>query len=345
LHYLRFAKVKEDFYISKKNKKLFFVTGLKPNISIVAPLYNESETFPRLVERLNALMDTHPNRIEIVLINDGSKDNTPELMRQLALTDPRYHCVFLARNYGHQIALTAGLSQTRATDAIMVIDGDLQDPPELLNEMYQKYQEGYDVVYAVRRKRKENWFKRTAYSTFYRFLKSISYIEIPLDSGDFSLMSRRVVDILNKMPEESRYIRGMRSWIGFRQTGIEYERAERAAGESKYSIGLLIKLAYNGIFNFSEYPIKFMKRMGYSAIFISMIYFIITLFKKLIFNDVPQGFTAILFAIIFIGGLQLFFLGILGEYVLRIFFQVKGRPLFIIADAIENGTLSKPTLP
>jgi polyisoprenyl-phosphate glycosyltransferase len=206
-----------------------------PKISIVVPLYNESETFPHLVKRLTDLMQLAPTKIgvaaddiEVVLVNDGSKDATAELMRQIALLDPRFHCVFLARNYGHQIALTVGLQKARGTEGVMVIDGDLQDPPELLYDFYFKYKEGYDVVYAVRKKRKENFLKKMAYKSFYRLLKSISYINIPLDSGDFSFISRRVADVLNLMPEESRYIRGMRSWIGFEQIGLPYERAERA---------------------------------------------------------------------------------------------------------------------
>lgn len=282
-------------------------------------------------------MAVSPLSIEVVLVNDGSRDKTPVLMQQLALLDSRYHCVFLARNYGHQIALTAGLTQARGTEGVMVIDGDLQDPPELLTEFYEKYKEGYDVVYAVRQKRKENIFKKVAYSAFYRLLKSISYIDIPLDSGDFCFMSRRVVDVMVAMPEESRYIRGMRSWIGFEQIGVTYERSERAAGESKYSFRKLLQLAYNGIFNFSEFPIKLIKRVGYIAVGVSMVYLIYSLYRKLVFNDVPQGFTATIFIIVFFSGIQLFFMGIMGEYLLRIFFQVKGRPLFIIKEEILDG--------
>ena len=318
-----------------------------PKISIVAPLYNESETLPQLVERLNALMDAwavHPETqdtpIEVVLVNDGSRDNTAELMQQLALSDGRYHGVFLARNYGHQIALSAGLSKARGTEGVMVIDGDLQDPPELLPEFYAKYHEGYDVIYAIRRKRKENILKKAAYRLFYRLLKSISYIDIPLDSGDFCFMSRRVVDVLNLMPEESRYIRGMRSWIGFKQIGIEYERADRAAGASKYGFRMLLNLAYNGIFNFSEFPIKVIKRIGYSAVGLSMLYVVYSLYRKLMYNDVPQGFMATIFIIVFFSGIQLFFMGIMGEYLLRIFFQVKGRPLFIVEKEIIEQKLN-----
>jgi polyisoprenyl-phosphate glycosyltransferase len=307
-----------------------------PQLSIVAPLYNESESLPLLVERLNALMDSMPVTIEVVLVDDGSRDNTPLMMRQLALTDDRYHCVFLSRNHGHQLALTAGIASAQGSEALLIIDGDLQDPPELLPEFYKLFTKGYDVVYAIRRKRKENMVKRTGYFLFYRLLKSISYVDIPLDSGDFSLISRRVADILIQMPEESRYLRGMRSWIGFKQIGYEYERDERVAGESKYSIRQLFNLAYNGIFNFSEFPIKFMSRAGTIAILLSLVYFFSVLIKKLFFNPVIEGFTALLFVVILFSGVQLLALGIIGEYVLRIFFQSKNRPLFIVKEEIVN---------
>lgn len=313
-----------------------------PQISIVAPLYNESESFPHLIERLTKLMDSLTVRVEVVLIDDGSRDNTALQMRQIALTDSRYHCVFLSRNHGHQLALTAGLANARGTEALFVIDGDLQDPPELLPNFYQKMQEGYDVVYAIRRKRKENIIKRTGYFLFYRLLKSISYVDIPLDSGDFALISRRVADVLNQMPEESRFLRGMRSWIGFKQTGFEYERSERVAGESKYTFKQLFRLAYNGIFNFSEFPISFMTRAGSVSIAIALIYFVVVLAKKLFYADVIEGFTALLFVIILFSGVQLMALGIIGEYVLRIFFQSKGRPLFIVKESIVDGKLSDP---
>lgn len=283
-------------------------------------------------------MDASPLSIEVVLIDDGSRDRTAELMQALALSDPRYHCVFLSRNHGHQLALSAGMNEASGTEAIMVIDGDLQDPPELLTDFYQLYKEGNDVVYAVRRKRKEGFIKRAGYHLFYRLLRSISYIEIPLDSGDFALVSRRVVDVMNKMPEESRYLRGMRTWVGFKQIGFEYERDERIAGESKYSFKQLFRLAYNGIFNFSEFPIKLLTRLGGTAIAFAMLYFIYNVIKKYVLGqEVPEGFPATLFTIIFFGGMNLFGLGIIGEYVLRIFFQSKGRPLFIIKSKIRNG--------
>jgi dolichol-phosphate mannosyltransferase len=313
----------------------------KPQISIVAPLYNESETFPYLIERLNAVMDSSDLKIEIVLIDDGSRDNTAQLMQAIALSDERYYCLFLARNHGHQLALTAGLAHARGTEGVMVIDGDLQDPPELLHEFYPYLEQGNDVVYAVRKKRKEGILKRAGYFSFYRLLKSISYIDIPLDSGDFALMSRRVVNIMNKMPEESRYLRGMRTWVGFKQIGVEYERSERQAGESKYSFSMLFKLAYNGIFNFSEFPIKFVSRLGVLTILVSLVYFLSVVIKKFFFQEVIEGFTSLLFIIILFSGVQLFALGVIGEYVLRVFFQSKNRPLFIVKETIVDKEFSE----
>lgn len=308
----------------------------RPQVSIVAPLYNETDSFPHLIARLNAVMDQSPLRIEAVLVDDGSRDNTPALMQQVALADGRYQSVFLARNYGHQIALSAGMAAARATEALFIIDGDLQDPPELLSDFYAKYQEGYDVVYAVRKKRKEGFFKRLAYSLFYRFMRSVSYVDIPLDSGDFSLISRRVADVLNQMPEESRFIRGMRSWVGFRQIGLEYERDARVAGAPKYSFKMLRQLAFNGIFNFSEFPIKAVTRLGMLTIVVAGLYFIQTLVKKYVYGDVPQGFTALVFLIVLFSGVQLIALGMIGEYVLRIFFQTKGRPLYVVREVIRQ---------
>jgi glycosyltransferase involved in cell wall biosynthesis len=313
----------------------------KPQISIVAPLYNERETFPHLIKRLNEVMDSSDLKIEIVLIDDGSRDNTAQLMRALALSDERYYCIFLSRNHGHQLALTAGLAHARGTKGVMVIDGDLQDPPELLLEFYSYLKQGNDVVYAVRKKRKEGFLKRSAYFLFYRILKNISYIDIPLDSGDFALMSRRVVNIMNKMPEESRYLRGMRTWVGFKQIGVEYERSERQAGESKYSFSMLFKLAYNGIFNFSEFPIKFVSRLGGLTVIVALIYFISVVIKKFFFQEVIEGFTSLLFIIILFSGVQLIALGVIGEYVLRVFFQSKNRPLFIVKETIKDKEFSE----
>lgn len=311
---------------------------MRPQINIIIPLFNEELIFSDLVSRLNDVMDTVVNdvRVSVILIDDGSKDSTAVLIKQVAETDHRYAGVILSRNFGHQLALSAGLAYADATEAIMVMDGDLQDPPELLKDFYTKYKEGYDVVYAVRKKRKEVFYKKWAYSLFYKLLKKVSNIDIPLDSGDFSLMSRKVVDHLVSMPEESRFIRGMRSWVGYKQIGIEYERSAREIGESKYSFGALLKLALNGIFNFSEYPIKFISNLGLVTTLISGIYLAYILFEKLFLGTAPKGFAALVFLICLFGGVQLLAIGIIGEYIVRIFFQVKGRPNFIVKEFVKK---------
>ncbi|MBX2954208.1 MAG: glycosyltransferase family 2 protein [Leadbetterella sp.] len=313
----------------------------RPQVNIIVPLFNEEEVFGELIKRLERLINSSKLSIEVILVDDGSKDATPLKMRELSLSNARFHSVILSRNFGHQLALTAGLKYVNATDAVLIIDGDLQDPPELLDEFYGYYKQGYDVVYAVRKKRKESFFKRLAYDWFYRFLKKVSYIDIPLDSGDFSLISTSVVKQLNAMPEESRFLRGMRSWIGFKQIGVEYEREKRFTGDSKYPFSKLVKLALNGIFNFSEYPIKFISSMGIGIIFISFLYFFYVIIKKVFFGQVPAGFPALLFMIILFGGIQLLAIGIIGEYILRIFFQVKNRPLFITKERIANKTVQE----
>ncbi len=303
-------------------------------ISFVIPLYNEEENFNQLIGRLNSLVETLAYPIEIVLVNDGSKDSTPALMNNLALSDSKYQCVFLSRNHGHQLALTAGLSVARGTKAVLILDGDLQDPPELIDSFLAKLNEGYDVIYGVRKKRKESLVKRIAYWTYYRLMNEISQIDLPLDSGDFGMISRKALNYLNAMPEQNRYIRGMRSWIGFKQIGIEYERSARFAGETKYSWKKLFELAYSGIFNFSSFPVKFITRLGIASIIIAIIYLLYVLIEKFFFDGVPSGFTSLIAAIIMFSGVQLISLGIIGEYVLRIYQQSQQRPLFIIDKII-----------
>jgi glycosyltransferase involved in cell wall biosynthesis len=307
-----------------------------PEINIIIPLYNEEKVFPLLITRVTALLDQSHWDITVILVDDGSTDSTSFLMRQLSSEDERFSSVVLSRNFGHQLALTAALTMVNASEAIMIIDGDLQDPPELLEEMMLLYKEGYDVVYAVRESRKEGFFKVGGYKLFYRMLQKIASIDIPLDSGDFGLLSRRVVDVLNAMPEESRYLRGMRSWVGFKQIGYKYSRPDRQAGNTQYSLRHLLRLAMNGIFNFSEFPIKFITFLGVSTMSIGVIYFIITLIKRFSSDYVPDGFTAIVFLIILFGGVQLISIGIIGEYLIRVFFQVKKRPLFIIKEVIVD---------
>ncbi len=305
-------------------------------ISIVVPLYNEEQVFALLIGRLTTVIDNCPFSCEVILVNDGSSDSTPELIEEHCKKDPRFTGILLSRNHGHQLAVSAGLSFVRGKKGAMIIDGDLQDPPELITDFYNLLNERYDVIYAVRKNRKEGIMKKMAYKAYYRFQKSISNFSIPIDSGDFSMISRRVVDIINDMPEQSRYLRGMRAWVGFKQMGFVYERDERHAGETKYSWRKLFQLAFNGIFNFSDFPIKIITRLGLITILITLIYFGYNIYRKLFYNDVPQGFTATILTIILFCGVQLVSLGIIGEYVLRIYNQVRNRPLFVVDKVIRE---------
>jgi dolichol-phosphate mannosyltransferase len=308
------------------------------NITILIPLYNEAAVLPGLVARLELLMKVPGTDISILFVDDGSTDNTALLLDEITNGRENYSAIFLSRNFGHAMALTAGLAYiSDSCDAVFIIDGDLQDPPEMLSQFLEKMEEGYDVVYGIRRNRKESYFKKICYKLYYRLLKRFSNIKMPLDAGDFSLISKRVVNQLNSLPEESRYLRGLRSWVGFRQVGVPYERDKRTGGVTKYSFRSLFKLAFNGIFNFSELPIRFIGMIGFITVFISLIYLVITIYKKLVFGTVPEGFTALIFAIVLFSGVQLLSLGIIGEYILRIFFQVKQRPLYIVKSKIING--------
>jgi dolichol-phosphate mannosyltransferase len=310
-----------------------------PEISFVVPLYNEEANFTELTQRLNKLMLSLNYTCEVVLVNDGSIDSTPLLMNNIALENDAYQAVFLSKNHGHQLALTAGLFVARGTKAVMILDGDLQDPPELIHEFLIEFNKGYDIVYGIRTNRKENALKRLAYWSYYRLMKSIAHIDLPLDSGDFALLSRKAVNYLKSMPEQNRYLRGMRTWIGFKQTGIAYSRNARVAGVTKYSWKKLFDLAYSGIFNFSDIPVKIISRLGIMAIIVALGYLVYVLVQKVLFNNVPTGFTALIFAIVMFSGVQLISLGIIGEYVLRIYQQSQGRPLFIIDKIICNKQL------
>ena len=307
------------------------------DISIVVPLYNEEKVFASLSDRLVSVIDMVPFECEVILVNDGSSDGTALLIEDLCRRDNRFTGVLLSRNFGHQIAVTAGLAHVRGKKGAMIIDGDLQDPPELVSDFYQLLEEGYDVIYAVRQKRKEGLLKRLAYWSYYRLLKRISKLRIPLDSGDFSMLSRRVVDHMNAMPEHSRYLRGMRSWIGFRQKAFLYNRDERQAGETKYSWKKLFELAFNGIFNFSDFPVRLITRMGFFTILLALGYLVYIFIRKIFYGDVPQGFTTLIVAITLFSGVQLLSLGLIGEYVLRIYNQVRNRPLYIIDKVVRDG--------
>lgn len=306
------------------------------HLNIVVPLYNEALVFRKLIDRLSLIVENSSIDIEVILVDDGSNDETLKLINEIAMLHPWCTSIALSRNFGHQIAVSAGLSNiSDDCIAVMIIDGDLQDPPELYKPFFEKIQDGYDVVYAVRTRRKENLLKKTAYWAFYRILNFISSIDIPLDSGDFCMLNRRVVDQLNQMPERSRFLRGMRTWVGFNQIGYEYEREARAAGTEKYNFKMLFRLAYDGIFNFSDMPLKIITKLGIGVMLVSSIYIFIVLIMKLLGYSLPQGYITIIIAISMFSAVQLISLGIIGEYLMRIYNQVKERPLYIIKSKIR----------
>lgn len=307
--------------------------GRACELSLVIPLFNEEEVFPQLLKRLQDALPALPDSTEVVLINDGSRDATRQLIHDACAADSRFVGVHFSRNFGHQQAVSAGL-QAASGDAVAVLDGDLQDPPEILPQFLAKLNEGYDVVYAIREHRKENILKRICYGSFYRVLAWLTPIHIPLDSGDFGLLSRRVVDHLNAMPEQHRFIRGMRSYVGYRQTGLAYERDARAQGDSKYSWRKLMGLAADGIFTFSALPLRLASIMGFIFAGLSILYAIYVVVWRLFSSDGAEinGFAALAVGIFFLGSVQLICLGILGEYVGRIHNEVKRRPSYIVDE-------------
>ncbi|MGI8601091.1 MAG: glycosyltransferase family 2 protein, partial [Chitinophagaceae bacterium] len=304
------------------------------DISIVIPLYNEELIFPELVDRLCNLQKKSNLQFEFVLIDDGSKDKTPLFMRQLSMENDHFHCVFLSKNYGHQEAITAGMKYATGTKAVMLMDGDLQDPPELALNFYDKIQKGYDVVFAVRKKRKEGVIMRFLYWFYYRIQSWFTEVKMPMDSGDFSMMSRQVVDIINGFPEKTRFLRGLRTWVGFNQIEFEYERDSRSAGETKYSFKKLMKLGIDGILSFSDVPLKLITKLGFITIVISLFYISFLIYRKLRWNDIPQGYTTLFIGLSLFSGVQLICLGLIGEYLSRIYKEVKNRPAFIIRNRI-----------
>jgi len=306
------------------------------HLSILIPLHNEEEVFSALQKRLDDLVEKIGSKCEIILIDDGSSDSTRVLINNLALSDPKYQAIILSRNFGQQKAYSAAMDVARG-EYIMFLDADLQDPPELYFDFMEKIEEGYDVVYGIRKKRKENRLKKSLYYVFYRLLSKLSNYPIPKDSGDFALITKRVGQAMNSYREDSIFLRGIRSWVGFKQVGIPYHRDERFAGKPKYTFNKLFNLGFDGIFNFSSFPIRISSLLGFLCIISSIVYFLITLFRKYMYDDVPSGFTALLFVIILFGGMQFLFLGILGEYIQRIFFQVKNRPLYLIDSLIIDG--------
>jgi len=312
------------------------MTSSPPELSLVIPCFNETRVLPLLRQRLVECLARIAMSWEVILVDDGSRDDTFAQLSAMHAADPRFKVLAFSRNFGHQTAVFAGLS--RATgDFVAVLDADLQDPPEFVATCVAKLKEGYDVVYAVRRQRKENLFKRAAYAGFYRLLKVIAEVEIPLDSGDFCVMRQRVVAVLRTMPERDVFVRGLRAWSGFRQVGVDYDRAARAAGETKYPLRKLVKLALDGVFAFSSLPLRLAIYMGFLSLAISMAgAALVIVWKILNFqflghypSEVP-GWTSLVCLILFLGGIQFLILGILGEFIRRIYAEVQQRPRWIV---------------
>ena len=309
----------------------------RPVLSIVVPLYNECGNVAPLLERLGdvtrGLRDAFD--FEIVLVNDGSGDGTLEAIRAEMQRRPHIVLVNLSRNFGHQLAATAGIEIARG-DAIVLMDGDLQDPPELIDAFVRKWREGYDVVYAVRRSRQgESRFKVWTARAFYRIIKRLTKVAIPLDTGDFRLMSRRVVEALRRSPERHRFLRGMVSWVGFNQVAVEYDRDVRHAGTTKYPLPKMIRFAMDGITSFSDIPLRFASYFGFTVSAIAFVYALVVIAFKLFSLKPPAytpGWASTIVAVLFLGGVQLMSLGILGEYLGRVYDEVKGRPLYLISD-------------
>ncbi|PIE35502.1 glycosyltransferase [candidate division KSB3 bacterium] len=298
-------------------------------ISLIFPVYNEAEVLPMLFDRVHGLLNQLAYDVEVIFVNDGSHDRSLELMTEFHRRDPRFKVIDFSRNFGHQVAISAGIDFAQG-EAVILLDADLQDPPELLPEFLKKWEEGYKVVYAVRKTRQEHALKRASYATFYRILQKISNIPIPLDSGDFCLMDRVIVDTIKSMRERNRFVRGLRSWAGFQQIGLEYDRDARQGGDVKYTLPKLMKLALDGIFSFSNFPLQIASYSGFIVSVASFLGILIYLYKKLIIGGEPQGFPTLVIVVLFLGGIQLISLGVIGEYIGRIYDEVKRRPTYIV---------------
>jgi dolichol-phosphate mannosyltransferase len=300
-----------------------------PTLSIVIPVFNEAENLPALHARLTAALNDMGFDYELVFVDDGSQDQSPDMLRRLEGEDRRIVVVEFARNFGHQVAISAGLEHSRGR-AVCIMDADLQDPPEVLRHFLAKWQEGWEVVYAVRTQRKEWWGKRLAYAGFYRLLQRVASIDIPLDAGDFCVMDRRVVDLLVRMPERNRFVRGIRSWVGFKQIGVPYERQARHAGSPKYTFRKLLYLALDGLISFSHTPLRIITIMGFTVSALSFLVAMIYLIKKVTMGIGVPGFTTLVVSIFFLAGIQLMTIGVIGEYIGRISDEVKRRPLYVV---------------
>jgi dolichol-phosphate mannosyltransferase len=302
-----------------------------PVISVVVPLFDEQETLGELHRRLAQTLTSVGLRYEILFIDDGSRDATPQLIDDLRKTDRNLVAIHLSRNFGHQAAVSAGIDHARG-QAVIVMDGDLQDPPEVLPLFIAKWREGHEVVYAVRQERKEGWIKKFSYHSFYRILGAISEIDIPLDSGDFCLMDRSVVDTLKHLPEKMRFIRGLRSFVGFRQVGLPYKRAARAAGRPKYTLRRLMGLAIDGLISFSGYPLRLVTYLGFMTIIVALFMLIWVFIDAFLNHTGPRGWASVIVTVLFMGSIELFCLGILGEYIRLIFLETKQRPTYIVRN-------------
>ncbi len=311
-----------------------------PSVSVAISLYNEEEVFPELLRRLKAVLDALPGGPhQIVFVDDGSSDRTFEKVAAAAAGDSRIAGISLSRNFGHQAALSAALDYASA-DAVIVMDGDLQDPPEEIPRFLDEHRKGFDVVFARRTNRKEPWPLRACYYVFYRMIAALSDVHLPLDAGDFGLMSRRVVEKIRIIREHHRYLRGLRTWVGFRQTGIRVERGERAAGRSRYTLGKLLRLAFDGIFAFSMAPLRGAAILGLFVIVGSLAFAAYAVYVRFGLGKSPPGFTALILVISLFSGAQLLFLGIIGEYLGRVYEETKGRPQYIVAKTVGQARIA-----
>lgn len=305
-----------------------------PTFSVVAPVYNEAATLPLFCERVISALEPLGEPFELVLINDGSRDGSLEVMIEQHERDPRIKVVNFSRNFGHQIAITAGIDYARG-QAVAVIDSDLQDPPEVIPDLIRKWREGYGIVFAQRAEREgETWFKKATAAFFYRLIRRITNVNIPVDTGDFRLMDRKVVDTLKRMREHHRFMRGLSVWVGFKQAGVEYKRAPRHAGETKYPLSKMIRFALDGITSFSYLPLQLATYFGFAIAGISLLALIAVIILRLAGSQFFGGQASTLVSVLFLGGIQLIFLGIIGEYLGRIYDEVKQRPLYIVSDVL-----------
>lgn len=302
-----------------------------PALGVVIPCFDEQAVLPALFAELERFAARAPGPLWFLLVDDGSRDATPRLIDEQCARDPRFAAIHFSRNFGHQTAVSAGLAHVRG-DVVAVLDADLQDPPDVVLQMIEKWREGYDVVYGVRQNRKEGVLLRACYAAFYRVMRKVANVDIPLDAGDFSLMDRRVVDLVNAMPEHNRFVRGLRGWVGFRQVGLPYDRAARAAGEAKYGFRKLFRLALDGLVSFSSLPLRLAAWLGLIASAIGFLLMLWALVAALFMEKTPPGWASTAVIVLFFGGVQLLMLGVLGEYLGRIFDEVKGRPHFVIAS-------------